>query len=82
MLEPGSYIVVPRTTGCGIGKPLEADEDVKVHLLNNNKPTEILLSTLKDIFAKFDIISNGVIDYKEFELFKNIIGAEITERDF
>jgi hypothetical protein len=26
ILEPGSYIVVPRTTGCAIKRPLDAEE--------------------------------------------------------
>jgi hypothetical protein len=27
ILEPGSYIVVPRTTGCAIRRPLEAESE-------------------------------------------------------
>ncbi len=31
ILEPGSYIVVPRTTGCGIKRPANAEsENVKL----------------------------------------------------
>ena len=26
ILEPGSYIVVPRTTGCAIRRPIEAED--------------------------------------------------------
>jgi hypothetical protein len=26
VLEPGSYIVVPRTTGCAMKRPVDADE--------------------------------------------------------
>ena len=33
-LEPGSYIVVPRTTGCGIKRPNEA-ESVSMSLLTD-----------------------------------------------
>ena len=30
ILEPGSYIVVPRTTGCAMKRPADAEEQEKV----------------------------------------------------
>jgi len=35
ILEPGTYILVPRTTGCNIGRPNMADTHI-VDLLNTN----------------------------------------------
>lgn len=66
VLEPGSYIVVPRTTGCGIKRPNDA-ESVNMPLLNEQgEPNELLDSTIDDIFKKFDLVISNTIDFKEF----------------
>mmetsp|Transcript_3680 Transcript_3680/g.3608 ORF Transcript_3680/g.3608 Transcript_3680/m.3608 type:complete len:416 (-) Transcript_3680:276-1523(-) len=84
VLEPGSYIVVPRTTGCNIRRPVDADEQEPApYLVNENgEPHEIFKSTIADIFKKFDLVISNTIDFKEFLGFFEILGLKITEPEF
>ena len=83
IMEPGSYIVVPRTTGCAIKRPSDIDEPLNTKLLDNKKqPTEIFDSTIGDIFRKFDLVINNTIDFKEFKGLYDIIGKKITELEY
>lgn len=82
ILEPGSYIVVPRTTGCGIKRPNGVDPE-NVRLLDDNgNPTELFESTIGDIFRKFDLVISNTIDFKEFKALYDIIGKKITELEY
>lgn len=81
-MEPGSYIVVPRTTGCSLRRPADTDPE-NLHLLNDkNEPSEAYLSTIADIFRKFDLVISNTIDFKEFKGLCDIIGKKITELEF
>jgi hypothetical protein len=83
VLEPGSYIVVPRTTGCAIRRPLEVDPSDLVHsLFEEGQPSQLFESTVADIFRKFDLVISNTIDFKEFKGFYEIIGKRITELEF
>lgn len=82
VLEEGSYIVVPRTTGCAI-KQQTATQPETVQLLKpNGQPTEMFESTTSDIFRKFDLVISNTIDFKEFKGLYDIIGRKITEIEF
>ena len=82
VLEPGSYIVVPRTTGCAIRRPNDAQPE-NIRLLDEKgMPTDIFASTIKDIFRKFDLVISNTIDYKEFKALYEIIGKKISEAEF
>jgi len=81
ILEAGSYIVVPRTTGCSIKRPNGVDPE-NVRLLENGVPSELFLSTIGDIFKKFDLVISNSIDFKEFKALYDIIGKKITELDY
>lgn len=82
VLDAGSYIVVPRTTGCAIKRPQESEE-VNIPLLNDEgQPNDLLESTIADIFKKFDLVISNTIDFKEFKGLFEIIGRNITEVDF
>lgn len=82
VLEPGSYIVVPRTTGCAIGRPLNTESEIIKLLDENGIMTPIFKSTVSDIFKKFDLVISNTIDFKEFKGFYDIIGKKITELEF
>lgn len=83
VLEPGSYIVVPRTTGCAIKRPQEVDPaDEITSLYEDGQISQIVESTIADIFRKFDLVISNTIDYKEFKGFFDIIGKRMTEVDF
>lgn len=82
VLEPGSYIVVPRTTGCAIRRPIDTLPE-NIHLLDDNgQPNELFDSTISDIFRKFDLIISNTIDFKEFKGLYDIIGKKINELEF
>lgn len=82
VLEPGSYIVVPRTTGCAIRRPVDAEPEMVRLIGPNGEPTELFDSTLSDIFRKFDLVISNTIDFKEFKGLYDIIGKKITEIEF
>jgi hypothetical protein len=82
VLEPGSYIVVPRTTGCAVRRSDGAEvENIKL-IGSNKKATDLFSSTLDDIFRKFDLVISNTIDFKEFKGLYDIIGKKITELEF
>jgi hypothetical protein len=65
---------VPRTTGCAIRRPVDAEpENIKL-LDGRGEPTLIFESTLADIFRKFDLVVSNTIDFKEFKAFLDIVG--------
>lgn len=77
LLEPGSYLVVPRTSGCGIKRPQNATDPEGIQLLDKEGNfTEIFESTLIDIFKKFDLVITNSIDFKEFNDFMTVIGKQ------
>lgn len=67
ILEAGTYILVPRTTGCNIGRPDMADTD-PVELLNTAQDglSEIFDACVQEIFNRFDIVINESLDFNEF----------------
>jgi hypothetical protein len=82
-LEPGSYIILPRTTGCSLKRPDNAPA-LNLQLINSNgKLNETLETTLEEIFRKFDMLLYRELTYCEFKGFCECIGkANLTERDF
>ena len=76
-LPAGQYIILPRSSGCFFGKPAFPLEKNKP-LPNNNtilydietrKFSAVFISTVKDIFKKFDLLLNRLLGYKEFKGF-------------
>jgi hypothetical protein len=63
-LEAGSYIVLPRTSGCALRKP-EAMNDEQVVLIDKitGNLTDEAVSTVTDIFRKFDMLLNRELSY-------------------
>jgi len=75
VLEPGSYLVVPRTSGCNIKRPAEAAEPEGVRLQDDKGNLSLMFeSTLTDIFKKFDLVITNSLDFKEFNDFLNVLG--------
>lgn len=79
ILEPGSYIIVPRTTGCSIRRPIGAQPE-NIRLFNERgQAHDLFVSTIGDVFRKFDLVISNSIDFKEFKAFCDIIGKPLTE---
>lgn len=80
-LEPGSYIILPRTSGCTLRRPEEA-VDENISLLEKDLVTSppcyflhpLFEATIEDIFSKFDMSMNGVLGFQEFKGFMQVIG--------
>lgn len=63
-LNPGVYVVVPRTSGLY----LFGENTNQINLLNNDGSVHPLLySTLNDIFRKFDMLLLRELSYIEFK---------------
>lgn len=80
-LEPGSYIIMPRTTGCKLRRPIGAISEYP-SLLLDKQLHPLFLSTLKDIFRKYDVTMNGELDYHEFKSILETCGETISQKDF
>jgi hypothetical protein len=82
-LEPGSYIILPRTTGCHLKRP-DTSPTEKVDLLNSNgKMHDYLETTIEEVFRKFDMLLYRELTYCEFKGFCECIGRlNLSEREF
>jgi hypothetical protein len=79
VLEEGSYIIVPRTTGCLLRRPENADVE-NIRLLDQQGGFHPYFeATVNDIFNKFDLVINNAIDFKEFKGFSEMIGKPIGD---
>jgi hypothetical protein len=74
ILEPGQYMVVPRTTGCGLKRPENAEFDSIKLMDSQGQFHPLFVSTIADIFNKFDLVISHSIDFKEIKAFLEIIG--------
>lgn len=89
ILDEGSYIMVPLTTGSLLQKPYNAEDtqiDYKVEHENITMPHPFFLSTLNDIFRKIDLALNGKLSAGELNQFGRIIDepkfTKIKNKDF
>lgn len=83
ILEPGSYIVVPRTTGCGLRRPEGAETESIKPIDGSGNFNSMFASAIEDIFKKFDLVVSHTIDFKEWKGFLEIIGKSSgNEADF
>jgi calpain-15 len=81
-LEPGSYIILPRTTGCSLRRPADAREENIKLLRSTGQLHEQAESTIKDIFRKFDMLLNRELSFVEFKGFFECINKQLTEKEF
>jgi len=79
ILEKGQYIVVPRTTGCNLKRPDNAEQEQISLIDSKGELNPLFESTIADIFNKFDLVVNRTIDFKEFKGFGEIIGIPIKD---
>ena len=84
-LPAGQYIILPRTTGCFFGRPIDKPNIQVTPLYNyeDKKFNPIFINTLKDIFKKFDLLLNRKLGYNEFKGFWECIKKDsIDEKTF
>jgi hypothetical protein len=84
-LPPGNYIILPRTTGCFFGRPFDKRNQSHTNLYNHEEKTlnEIFITTIKDIFKKFDLLLTRKLGYNEFKGFWECIkNTSISQSEF
>lgn len=82
---PGNFIILPRTTGCYFGRDISVGNGTKTLLYNKEekKLTPIFISTIKDIFKKFDMLLNRELKHNEFKGFWECVNNNtITLEEF
>ena len=80
--EPGTYIILPRTSGCLLRKPGDASNEKAVLQDRFGNISIGLKSTIQDIFRKFDMLLNRELTYVEFKGFYECINKTITEDEY
>lgn len=82
-LEEGEYILLPRTSGCTLRRPLNAPSEY-IKLIDSNGELHPLVElTVKDIFNRLDSVEvNRAISYSEFQEFYEKIGIDFDESEF
>ncbi|OMJ79270.1 hypothetical protein SteCoe_20738 [Stentor coeruleus] len=80
-LQPGSYVILPRTTGCRLRRPVNAAIEYP-SLLLDKQLHPLFLSTIKDIFRKYDIMLKGELGYHEFKNLMETCSENIIQKDF
>lgn len=88
--------MIPKTTGCSIRPTIisqfnsrqEPSEPIKL-LTGENEPTEAFKSTINDIFNKYDIVINNIIEFQEFKAMietihgtSSSVAKKLTELEF
>ena len=84
-LDPGRYFLVPRTSGVGFQKPLDAPREGKIPVFKKNGQfSELVLTTLRDIFRRLDKIHmGGSLGHAEFNTFlQKAVGESISQDYF
>lgn len=74
-LQPGNYIILPRTTGTYMTKPKSAEYQSQTPLLDSQgNVTKIFEGVIEDIFRKFDLHIGRELSYDEFKIFYQCTG--------
>ena len=82
VLDPGSYIVLPKTSGCLLRRPTDAPMERVKLLTSKGELTDIAESTIQDIFRKFDMLLNRELSFTEFKGFYECINRSLTELEY
>ena len=83
-LLPGRYYIVPRTSGVGFQRPVDANKEGKLTLFKKNGDfTDLVELTLRDLFRRLDRIHlGGGLDLEEFNDLMKRVGQEPKSNDF
>ena len=81
-LDPGQYVILPRTNGIALKRPLSAEIEETKLLDDKNELTDIFQGTLEDIYYRFDTMISNAIEFEEFKDMLETVGETITKEDF
>jgi Ca2+-binding EF-hand superfamily protein len=79
-LHPGTYVVLPRTLGAYLSRPVDSDPLPWIARGETFHP--FVESTIKDVFRKFDLEINEGLSYNEFAMFLRVVGYGCSESDY
>lgn len=84
-LDPGTYALIPFTSGCHL-KPLEEDDcstDVAlvVNKEGNKELTPECKNALEEVFHRIDLDGSGYISRTEFDFFQEVTSGELCDDD-
>lgn len=82
-LEEGDYIILPRTSGCTLRRPLNAPSEF-IKLIDSNGDLHPLVElTVRDIFNRLDSVEvNRALEFGEFVEFYEKLGIEYEESEY
>lgn len=80
-LEPGNYIILPRTTGCRLRRPIGACPEY-TSLMLDKQLHPLFLSTIRDIFRKYDITLQGELGYFDFKYMMETCTETVSQKEF
>lgn len=81
-LEAGSYIILPRTSGCSLRKNSGTPNEEAPLLDREGNLSPNFKSCINDIFRKFDMLLNRELSFNEFKGFYECLSKTIGESDF
>lgn len=82
-LEPGEYLILPRTSGCTMKRPPAAKSEYIKLLDNSGELNPVAELCIRDIFRRLDkVIINNIVEYSEFQEFYSRLNINLTEEDF
>ena len=76
-LEKGEYIIVPRSVGISLKYKFN-EKNIYSYSLRN----PLVLSFVKDLFEKYDIICNGYLDFKELKSFYKFLEKDLSLTEY
>ena len=81
-LEPGQYVILPRTNGITLKKPSTAKGEVSKLLEESGNISDLLEGAIEDIYYRFDTMITNSIDFQEFKDFYDTVGQPIQQAEF
>jgi hypothetical protein len=83
ILEPGQYVILPRTNGIALQRPVNSNpQNVPLIQGNQDQLSELFEGAIEDIYYRYDTLITNSIDYNEFKDFFETVGETITEVEF
>lgn len=79
-LEPGEYLILPRSSGCSLKRPPGAKAEY-IKLLDGNGDLNPLAELcVRDIFRRLDkVMINNILEFSEFQEFYARLNINLTE---
>jgi hypothetical protein len=81
-LQPGTYYVVPMSTGCYLQRPANAQPRSFSLMTEEGDLHPFFISTLKDVFRRFDLNVSQELDFDELKKLMECTGRNFSRTDY